>query len=209
MATVHLDQHVLPRHSLAACPVLWLAPAPLAAQPGLTRMRCSVVLSLSMPSRALNNSLRCEWMVPGYLVRAKCTTSDPRHPGFKVGGNMDPVGGRIALAGWCHKRALVTLGHNSLPSACLGVGHKGMVQSAPIRGRMSRVKHFWRFSLPRRKMSPKLQHLESIPIRAIDTTNVAQFVDGQQCSVNCPLGGLQTSRPVPPSIWDKGPGQTG
>ena len=31
-----------------------------------------------------------------------------------------------------HKRAFVTLGHNSLPSACLGVGHKGIVQSAPV-----------------------------------------------------------------------------
>ena len=27
-----------------------------------------------------------------------------------------------------HKRAFVTLGHNSLPSACSGVGHKGIVQ---------------------------------------------------------------------------------
>ena len=34
--------------------------------------------------------------------------------------------------GWVvHKRAFVTLGHNSLPSACSGVGHKGIVQSAP------------------------------------------------------------------------------
>ena len=29
-----------------------------------------------------------------------------------------------------HKRAFVTLGHNSLPSACSGVGHKGIVQYA-------------------------------------------------------------------------------
>ena len=36
--------------------------------------------------------------------------------------------GRLALDGWCHKRAFVTLGHNSLPSACPGVGHKGIVQ---------------------------------------------------------------------------------
>ena len=31
-----------------------------------------------------------------------------------------------------HKRAFVTLGHNSLPSACSGVGHKGIAQSAPV-----------------------------------------------------------------------------
>ena len=38
--------------------------------------------------------------------------------------------------GWVvHKRAFVTLGHNSLPSACLGVGHKGIVQYAPVAGR--------------------------------------------------------------------------
>ena len=31
--------------------------------------------------------------------------------------------------GWVvHKRAFVTLGHNSLPSACSGMGHKGIVQ---------------------------------------------------------------------------------
>ena len=33
-----------------------------------------------------------------------------------------------------HKRAFVTLGHNSLPSACPEVGHKGVVQSAPVGG---------------------------------------------------------------------------
>ena len=38
------------------------------------------------------------------------------------------------LAGWCHKRAFVTLGHNSLHSACLGVGHKGMVQYSQLEG---------------------------------------------------------------------------
>ena len=38
--------------------------------------------------------------------------------------------------GWVvHKRAFVTLGHNSLSSACLGMSHKGIVQSAPIGGR--------------------------------------------------------------------------
>ena len=30
-----------------------------------------------------------------------------------------------------HKRAFVTLGHKSLPPACSGVDHKGIVQSAP------------------------------------------------------------------------------
>ena len=34
-----------------------------------------------------------------------------------------------------HKRAFVTLGHNSLPSACSDVGHKGIAQSAPGGGR--------------------------------------------------------------------------
>ena len=34
-----------------------------------------------------------------------------------------------------HKRALVTLGHKSLPSACSGVGHKGIVQYAPVGGK--------------------------------------------------------------------------
>ena len=34
-----------------------------------------------------------------------------------------------------HKRAFVTLGHKSLPSACSGVGHKGIVQSSPVGGR--------------------------------------------------------------------------
>ena len=34
--------------------------------------------------------------------------------------------------GWVvHKRAFVTLGHKSLPSACLGVGHKGIAQCRP------------------------------------------------------------------------------
>ena len=38
----------------------------------------------------------------------------------------------MSSPGWVvHKRAFVTLGHNSLPSACSGVGHKGIVQSAP------------------------------------------------------------------------------
>ena len=45
------------------------------------------------------------------------------------------------LFGVVHKRAFVTLGHKSLPPACSGVGHKGIVQYAPIGGRMSRVKH--------------------------------------------------------------------
>ena len=37
--------------------------------------------------------------------------------------------------GWVvHKRAFVTPGHNSLPSACSGLSHKGMVQSAPVGG---------------------------------------------------------------------------
>ena len=35
MTAVHLDQHSLPGHSLAAYSVLWLAPAPRTAQPGV------------------------------------------------------------------------------------------------------------------------------------------------------------------------------
>ena len=34
-----------------------------------------------------------------------------------------------------HKRALVTLGHNSLFSVCSVVGHKDIVPSAPVGGR--------------------------------------------------------------------------
>ena len=37
--------------------------------------------------------------------------------------------------GVVHKRAFVTLGHKSLHSACSGVGHKGIVQYAPVGGR--------------------------------------------------------------------------
>ena len=37
--------------------------------------------------------------------------------------------------GWVvHKRAFVTLGHKSLPSACPEVGHKGIVQCAELEG---------------------------------------------------------------------------
>ena len=71
MTAVHLDQHSLPGHSLAAYPVLWLAPAPRTAQPGVDRMRRRVVLPMSMPSRSLSNSLRWVWLVPAYLVRAR------------------------------------------------------------------------------------------------------------------------------------------
>ena len=35
-----------------------------------------------------------------------------------------------------HKRAFVTLGHKSLPSACSGVGHKGIVQYAAVGERV-------------------------------------------------------------------------
>ena len=38
--------------------------------------------------------------------------------------------------GWVvHKRAFVALSHNSLAPACSGVGHKSIVQSAPVGGR--------------------------------------------------------------------------
>ena len=37
----------------------------------------------------------------------------------------------MSRPGWVvHKRAFVTLGHNSLPSACSGVGHKGIVRTS-------------------------------------------------------------------------------
>ena len=39
----------------------------------------------------------------------------------------------IAPVGVVHKRAFVTLGHNSLLSDCLGVGHKGIVQFVRFR----------------------------------------------------------------------------
>ena len=68
MAAVHLDQHALPWHSLAAYPVLWLAPAPRTAQPGVDQDARRVVLPMSMPSRSLSNSLRWVWLVPAYLV---------------------------------------------------------------------------------------------------------------------------------------------
>ena len=49
-----------------------------------------------------------------------------------------------------HKRAFVTLGHNSLPSACSGVGHKGIVQSEPVGGRaMPETYGYVRTSRPR------------------------------------------------------------
>ena len=42
----------------------------------------------------------------------------------------------MSRPGWVvHKRAFVTLGHNSLLSACSGVGHKGIAQYAPVGGR--------------------------------------------------------------------------
>ena len=49
-----------------------------------------------------------------------------------------------------HKRAFVTLGHNRLPSACSGVGHKGIVQSAPVGGKgMTEIYGYVRTSRPR------------------------------------------------------------
>ena len=49
-----------------------------------------------------------------------------------------------------HKRAFVTLGHKSLPSACSGVGHKGIVQYAPVGGRaMPETYGYVRTSRPR------------------------------------------------------------
>ena len=41
------------------------------AEPALTKMRRSVVLPMSTPSRSLSNSLRWEWLAPWYLVRAR------------------------------------------------------------------------------------------------------------------------------------------
>ena len=49
-----------------------------------------------------------------------------------------------------HKRAFVTLGHNPLPSACSGVGHKGITQSAPTgEGAMPETYGYVRTSRPR------------------------------------------------------------
>ena len=44
--------------------------------PALTRMRRRVVLPMSMPSRSLSNSLRCERLVPAYLARTDVPLSD-------------------------------------------------------------------------------------------------------------------------------------
>ena len=53
--------------------------------------------------------------------------------------------------GWVvHKRAFVTLGHNSLSLACSGVGHKGIGQSEPVGGRaMPETYRYVRTSRPR------------------------------------------------------------
>ena len=49
-----------------------------------------------------------------------------------------------------HKRAFVTLGHNSPPPACSGLGHKGITQSTPIGGRaIPEVYGYVRISRPR------------------------------------------------------------
>ena len=57
----------------------------------------------------------------------------------------------MSRPGWVvHKRAFVTLGHKSLPSACSGVSHKGIVQSAPVGGRaMPETYGYVRTSRPR------------------------------------------------------------
>ena len=49
-----------------------------------------------------------------------------------------------------HKPAFVTLGHNSLSSACSGVGHKGIAQCASVGGRtMPEIYGYVRTSHPR------------------------------------------------------------
>ena len=79
MTAVHLDQHALPGHALAAHPVLGRTPSPRTAQTGV-RMRRRVVLPMSMPSRSLSKSLRWVWLAPAYLVRAKhALRRPPRH----------------------------------------------------------------------------------------------------------------------------------
>ena len=71
MTAVHLDQH-------ASRGMRWRRTRCLGGRlrrgllsPALTRMRRRVVLPMSMPSRSLSNSLRCVWLAPAYLVRAK------------------------------------------------------------------------------------------------------------------------------------------
>ena len=64
--------------------------------PALTRMRRSVVLPMSMPSRSFSNSLGCEWLVPAYLVRAKCITSTPTASRVQGRWQSGPCGRRIA-----------------------------------------------------------------------------------------------------------------
>ena len=83
MTAVQLDQHALPRHALAAHPVLGRTPSSWTAQTGVDQDAPQaidgVVLPMSMPSRSLNNSLRWVWLAPAYLVRAKRTTPATRH----------------------------------------------------------------------------------------------------------------------------------
>ena len=71
MAAVHLDQHALPGHALAAHPALGRPPAPRTAQSGVDQIRRRVDLPMSMRSRSLSNSLRWVWLTPAYLVRAR------------------------------------------------------------------------------------------------------------------------------------------
>ena len=48
------------------------------------------------------------------------------------------------------KRAFVTLGHSSLPSACLGVGHKGIVQYVSIGERVRAMPETYGYGRPSR-----------------------------------------------------------
>ena len=86
--------------------------------------------------------------------------------------------------GWVvHKRAFVTLGHKSLPSACSGVGHKGMVKSSPVGG------EFW----PIPTATPAPAATECPSCRAA-TRKPTPTVAGCQCGAFSYLSGRRRLR---------------
>ena len=74
VTAIHLDQHAVPWHPLAAHPVLGGRLRRGLLSPALTRIRRSVVRPMSRPSRSLSSSERWVWLAPLYTVRARWTT---------------------------------------------------------------------------------------------------------------------------------------
>ena len=68
---IQLDQHAFPGHPLPAHRCLGGRLRRGLLSPALTRMRRSVVRSMSRPSRSLSNSERWVWLAPSYTVRAR------------------------------------------------------------------------------------------------------------------------------------------